>query len=119
MTATGRRAYRLGFPVPGAGRTADRVVADMDEATSEQAARAAPAGAPGAGDDVDDGALLALCHQAADAVARALATVADWRPAGERSGQYAIDLVADRAVLEVFADTGIGVVSEESGTHRP
>ena len=38
---------------------------------------------------------------------------------GERPGQYAIDLVADRAVLEVFEGTGIGVVSEESGTHRP
>jgi fructose-1,6-bisphosphatase/inositol monophosphatase family enzyme len=70
-------------------------------------------------DDVDDGALLARCHQAADAVGRALATVDDWHPAGERPGQYAIDLVADRAVLEVFEDTGIGVVSEESGTHRP
>ena len=68
---------------------------------------------------MDDDALLAMCHHAADAVARALATVADWRPAGDRAGQYAIDLVADRAVLDVFEDTGIGVVSEESGTHRP
>jgi fructose-1,6-bisphosphatase/inositol monophosphatase family enzyme len=67
---------------------------------------------------MDDDALLALCHEAADAVARALATVTDWRPAGERAGQYAIDLVADEAVLDVFDGTGIGVVSEESGAHR-
>jgi fructose-1,6-bisphosphatase/inositol monophosphatase family enzyme len=68
---------------------------------------------------MDDDALLGLCHRAVDAVAGALATVTDWRPAGERAGQYAIDLVADRAVLEVFEGSGIGVVSEESGAHRP
>jgi len=68
---------------------------------------------------VDDDALLALCHRVADAVPPALATVEDWRPAGERPGQYAIDLTADRAVLDVLDDAGIGVVSEESGVHRP
>ncbi len=68
---------------------------------------------------MDDDALLALCHRAVDAVPVALAPVADWRPAGERPGQYAIDLTADRAVLEVLDEAGIGVVSEESGVHRP
>ena len=67
---------------------------------------------------MDDDALLALCHRVADAVPRALASVANWRPAGDRPGQYAIDLVADRAVLEVLDGAGIGVVSEESGVHR-
>jgi fructose-1,6-bisphosphatase/inositol monophosphatase family enzyme len=68
---------------------------------------------------MDDDQLLALCHRAVDAVPVALAPVEDWRPAGERPGQYAIDLVADRAVLEVLDEAGIGVVSEESGVHRP
>ena len=68
---------------------------------------------------VDDDLLLALCHRVVDAVPVALAPVEDWRPRGERPGQYAIDLTADRAVLEVLAEAGIGVVSEESGVHRP
>lgn len=68
---------------------------------------------------MDDDGLLALCHRAVDAVPAALAPVQDWRPRGERPGQYAIDLTADRAVLEVLDEAGIGVVSEESGVHRP
>lgn len=68
---------------------------------------------------MDDEQLLALCHRVADAVPVALAPVEDWRPSGERPGQYAIDLTADRAVLEVLEEAGIGVVSEESGVHRP
>jgi len=68
---------------------------------------------------VDDDTLLAVCHRVADAVPAALATVGDWRPAGERPGQYALDLTADRAALEVLEEAGIGVVSEESGVHRP
>ena len=68
---------------------------------------------------MDDDALLAVCHRVVDAVPVALDAVADWRPGGERAGQYAIDLVADRAVLDVLEDTGLGIVSEESGVHRP
>ena len=41
---------------------------------------------------VDDDQLLALCHRVVDAVAGALATLEDWRPGGERRGQYALDL---------------------------
>ena len=67
---------------------------------------------------MDDDQLLRVCHGVVDAVADALATVADWRPSGERSGQYAIDLVADRAALEVLEEAGLGVLSEESGGHR-
>jgi myo-inositol-1(or 4)-monophosphatase len=66
---------------------------------------------------VDDDALLGLCHSVADVVPAALAHVEDWTPAGERAGQYAIDLVADAAVLEVLAGSGLGVLSEESGLH--
>ena len=36
-------------------------------------------------------------------------------PSGGREGQYASDLVADEAALDVFARAGISVLSEESG----
>lgn len=67
----------------------------------------------------DDGALLSLCHDVVTAVSEALAGVTDWSPGGDRPGQYAIDLVADDAVLAVLDRPGIGVLSEESGLHRP
>jgi myo-inositol-1(or 4)-monophosphatase len=68
---------------------------------------------------VDDDGILAICHRVVDAVPPALAPLADWRLRGQRPGQYAIDLAADAAVLEVLEEAGIGVVSEESGVHRP
>jgi fructose-1,6-bisphosphatase/inositol monophosphatase family enzyme len=37
------------------------------------------------------------------------------RDKGDRPGQYRLDLVADRAVLEVLRPAGFGVLSEESG----
>lgn len=64
---------------------------------------------------MDDDQLLRVCHDVVDAVAGALREVSDWRPSGERPGQYAIDLVADRAALEVLGAAGLGVLSEESG----
>jgi myo-inositol-1(or 4)-monophosphatase len=68
---------------------------------------------------VDDDTLLAICHRVADVVPAALADVEDLTAAGDRPGQYALDLAADRVVLEVLADAGLGVLSEESGLHRP
>jgi myo-inositol-1(or 4)-monophosphatase len=68
---------------------------------------------------VDDDALLAICHRVADVVPGALADVPDMRASGERGGQYALDLAADRVVLEVLEEAGLGVLSEESGLHRP
>lgn len=68
---------------------------------------------------MDDDSLLALCHRVADVVPRALEGVEDLGAAGSRPGQYALDLAADRAVLEVLDDAGLGVLSEESGLHRP
>lgn len=68
---------------------------------------------------MDDDTLLAICHRVADVVPAAIAEVEDRRASGERPGQYAIDLAADRVVLEVLAEAGLGVLSEESGLHRP
>jgi myo-inositol-1(or 4)-monophosphatase len=54
-----------------------------------------------------------------DAVAGSLASVDEMGAAGRRPGQYALDLVADRAALAVLEEAGLGVLSEESGLHRP
>jgi myo-inositol-1(or 4)-monophosphatase len=68
---------------------------------------------------MDDDSLLAICHRVADVVPSAIGEVEDWRAPGDRPGQYAIDLAADRAVLEVLDRADVGVLSEESGLHRP
>ncbi|HEY0518528.1 MAG TPA: inositol monophosphatase [Ilumatobacteraceae bacterium] len=58
---------------------------------------------------------LGLLHELADAVAVAMRNVTDWGPSGAREGQYALDVTADDAALEVLRRTGVGVLSEESG----
>ncbi len=79
-----------------------------------------------------DDEVLELLDRTVDAVAAALDRFADesperWRDGGERAGQYALDLVADRAALDVLDGavldgSPVGVLSEESGlrgTDRP
>jgi fructose-1,6-bisphosphatase/inositol monophosphatase family enzyme len=68
---------------------------------------------------MDDNGLLRLCHEVVDAIDAAIGEIEDWRPSGDRPGQYAIDLVADKAALSVLEPAGLGVVSEESGTRGP
>jgi fructose-1,6-bisphosphatase/inositol monophosphatase family enzyme len=65
--------------------------------------------------------LLALFHDAFDAQRRALAQLpaARRRERTGRPGQYALDVVADAAVLEVLAPAGVAIVSEESGRTGP
>ncbi|MEQ1874601.1 MAG: inositol monophosphatase [Ilumatobacteraceae bacterium] len=57
---------------------------------------------------------LGLLHDVADAVSAALAEVTDFGPSGARSGQYALDVVANDAALSVLRGAGVGVLSEES-----
>lgn len=64
---------------------------------------------------MNDDALVQLLHDVADAVGAALATVDDWGPSGRRAGQYAADLIADAAALDVLRAAGVGILSEESG----
>ncbi|MGA1594024.1 MAG: inositol monophosphatase family protein, partial [Ilumatobacteraceae bacterium] len=73
---------------------------------------------------VDDGELhiskgrhevLDLFDTAADAVAEVLAVTTDWGPSGHRHSQYAFDVAADDACLEVLGAAGVAVLSEESG----
>jgi myo-inositol-1(or 4)-monophosphatase len=63
--------------------------------------------------------VLEVLVAAAAVVTGALAGIADWLPAGERAGQYALDLVADGPVCDLLVAEGFGVLSEESGRHHP
>ena len=56
---------------------------------------------------------------AADAVAAVLAANTDWGASGMRAGQYAVDLDADAACLDVLYGAGYRVLSEESGVTGP
>lgn len=58
-------------------------------------------------------------HEAADAVAAVLSSTSDWGASGLRDGQYSVDLVADRACLDVLYSAGFRVLSEESGVTGP
>ena len=58
-------------------------------------------------------------HRAADAVAAVLAATTDWGESGVRDGQYAVDLDADQACLDVLYGAGYRVLSEESGVTGP
>jgi myo-inositol-1(or 4)-monophosphatase len=59
--------------------------------------------------------VVALFVSIADDVGEMLKGVTDWGPSGVRDGQYAADLVADRAVVEALMKEGLSVLSEESG----
>ena len=63
--------------------------------------------------------LLDLLDETAEAVVAALGDHEDWGPSGTRAGQYRSDLAADSAALAVLGPAGVGVLSEESGRHRP
>lgn len=65
--------------------------------------------------------LLTLFDKTAVAIRDAVAPVvgAERRARTDRPGQYAIDVVADRAALEVLGRAGVTVVSEESGITGP
>src|SRR5262245_50134592 len=59
--------------------------------------------------------VVALFTSIADDVGEMLTGVTDWGPSGQREGQYAADVVADRVVLEALMKEGLSVLSEESG----
>ena len=70
-------------------------------------------------DPMDDRILLEVLDETASAIRVALGNLDDWGLAGTRDGQYHSDLAADAAALEVLERAGVGVLSEESGRHRP
>ena len=63
--------------------------------------------------------MLEALRGAVQVVQDALTTIDDWRPGGERLGQYALDLVADAPVTRYLTAAGFGVLSEESALHHP
>lgn len=68
---------------------------------------------------MDDQSLLEVLDETATAIGDALVGLDDWGLAGTRAGQYLSDLAADEAALGVLDRAGLGVLSEESGRHRP
>ncbi len=68
---------------------------------------------------MDDDALAEVLDETAAAIRTVLGDLDDWGLAGTRDGQYRSDLAADAAALDVLGRAGLGVLSEESGRHRP
>lgn len=69
---------------------------------------------------MDVAATWALFDEVAADVRRRVDSMgAHGRDRGTRSGQYALDLAADEAVVPALLDAGFGVMSEESGHHEP
>ena len=66
-----------------------------------------------------DEMLMEVLDEAAAAIGAVLGDLDDWGLAGTRDGQYHSDLAADAAALAMFERAGVGVLSEESGRHRP
>lgn len=62
---------------------------------------------------------LTTLLRAADAVGEVLGRTTDWGESGVRDGQYAVDLDADAACLDVLYGAGYRVLSEESGVTTP
>ncbi len=67
---------------------------------------------------VNDEDWLPILIEASQRVADELSRFVDLHARGERPDQYAFDLAADAAVLEVLAPTGAGTFSEESGVRK-
>jgi fructose-1,6-bisphosphatase/inositol monophosphatase family enzyme len=59
--------------------------------------------------------VASLFGSIATTVGEALRANREWGPSGLRDGQYAVDLVADRIVLDALAAADLSVLSEESG----
>jgi fructose-1,6-bisphosphatase/inositol monophosphatase family enzyme len=70
---------------------------------------------------MEPAALLALFEAAFDAQRAALVNLrgSARRERTDRPGQYALDLLADEAILAVLAPSGVAIVSEESGRTGP
>lgn len=67
---------------------------------------------------MDPPALIDVFAEVAAAVRAALDNLSDWGRASGHPGQYQHDVVADNIAVPLLLDAGLGVVSEESGTHE-
>ncbi len=65
-----------------------------------------------------DESLITVLHDAASAVRAALDGLSDWGLSAGSHHQYRHDVIADEAARRVLARAGLGVFSEESGSHH-
>ena len=66
---------------------------------------------------MDCTSLLDLFDDVATAVREELDRLSDWGRADGHPGQYHHDVVADTVAVPMLMDAGLGVISEESGSH--
>ncbi len=66
-----------------------------------------------------DDDLLELLDRVAVEIGRELDAADDWGLAGTKPGQHRSDLLADEVALRMLGEAPVGVLSEESGLHRP
>ncbi|MST35086.1 hypothetical protein GHK86_20440, partial [Acidimicrobiaceae bacterium USS-CC1] len=64
-------------------------------------------------------AVLPVLHEVVTAIRRELDGLDDWGLVGTSDAQYRHDLVADRVGVDLLDAAGFGILSEESGLHRP
>ena len=64
-------------------------------------------------------ALQQLLRDVTDVAISALANSDDRRSAGDREGQYRLDLLVDGPLVQTLLDNGLGVLSEEAGLIEP
>jgi myo-inositol-1(or 4)-monophosphatase len=69
--------------------------------------------------DPGPAAISDLLDDVADLIAATLGDLDDWGLVGTRPGQYRSDVAADAAAVERLLAAGVGVLSEETGLHRP
>lgn len=67
----------------------------------------------------DTPSLQSLLREVVSEAVSALATASDLRASGDRSGQYALDLLVDGPMVASLLDAGLGVLSEEAGVIEP
>jgi fructose-1,6-bisphosphatase/inositol monophosphatase family enzyme len=63
--------------------------------------------------------LVAVLHEAVSAAVEATSGSGDFALLDEDRGQHVADVAADAAAVEILVGAGLGVLSEESGRHRP
>jgi myo-inositol-1(or 4)-monophosphatase len=64
-------------------------------------------------------AVLPVLHEVVTAIRQELDGLDDWGLVGTSDAQYRHDLVADRVGVDLLDAAGFGILSEESGLHRP
>lgn len=62
--------------------------------------------------------LADLLREVSNDAVTTLAGASDRRASGDRAGQYALDLLVDKPMVDALLAAGLGVLSEEAGLHE-